>query len=313
MLLTTVLIALILIVTIVVLAYPLWNRTADPIPMGREASADQERIDLEIERQTLLNSLIELDLDLAQGRLTPSDHQRLKLIDENRLGRVLADLDSLPQKPAPAVRPGPRRTESRVWTKWIGTTALGIVLIGAAVGIYAFVNERIGMEAAIRYAENEAGTPTQGMPNPAEMVARLEAHLKDNPNDLQGQIMAGRSYMTLKRIEDARRAWTKVLELDSGNFEAHFFMGVITPQTGSPMDSKSAEQALSQFETALVKVPRDPAVLWYKGVALLRLKQYDLVDKSWTEAYQNLTPGSEDAEFVKKSLESLRAGSPPSL
>jgi hypothetical protein len=54
-------------------------------------------------------------------------------------------------------------------------------------------------------------------------------------------------------------------------------------------------------------------VLWYKGVALLRLKQYELTDRSWTEAFQNLNPGTEDAQFVKKALDSLRAGNPPAL
>ncbi|MBI3995534.1 MAG: hypothetical protein HY349_06120, partial [Nitrospirae bacterium] len=73
---------LLLIVVIVVLSYPFWSKTADPIPMGLAAQADQERIDLEIEKQTLLNSLAELDLDLAQGRLTGSDYERLKAVDE---------------------------------------------------------------------------------------------------------------------------------------------------------------------------------------------------------------------------------------
>ncbi|MBI3595900.1 MAG: hypothetical protein HY203_01955, partial [Nitrospirae bacterium] len=60
MLVFTITAGLILIAAVVVLAYPLWNKAAAPIPMGLDASIDQERIDLEIERQTLLNSLAEL-------------------------------------------------------------------------------------------------------------------------------------------------------------------------------------------------------------------------------------------------------------
>jgi cytochrome c-type biogenesis protein CcmH len=306
-------IGLLLIVTILVLTFPLWNRTSSPIPMGPEASADQERIDLDIERQTLMNSLAELDLDLAQGRLTPPDYQRLKLIDENRLGRILLELDSLPTGTVPPARRTRTHAQPREWMKWVASAGLVLVVVGTAAAIFSYVNGKIGLEAEKRYAESEGNPATQGMPNPAEMVAKLEKHLRDNPNDLQGQIMAGRSYMTLQRIDDARRAWGKVLELDSGNYEGHFFMGVIILQTASPEDPKSSEEALNHFETALVKVPRDPAILWYKGVALLRLKQYDLVDKSWTEAFQNLTPGTEDSEFVKKALQSLRAGNPPAL
>jgi cytochrome c-type biogenesis protein CcmH/NrfG len=304
---------LILIVVIIVLAYPLWNRTASPIPMGLEASTDQERIDLEIEKQTLLNSLAELDLDLAQSRLTPSDHQRLKAIDENRLGRILDKVDSLPPPSAPAAPSSRSGLQSHAVMKWAGSAALSLLVIGTAAGIYDTVHGRIGLEAQKRIAEQGGSPGPQGMPNPVEMVARLEKRLKANPDDLEGQIMAGRSYMTLQRIDDARKAWSKVVELDYGNYEGHFFLGVIQLQTASPDDAKNSEEALHHFETALVKVPRDPAMLWYKGVALLRLKEYPLADKSWTEAFQNLQPGTEDSEFVKKALQSLRTGNPPAL
>jgi cytochrome c-type biogenesis protein CcmH len=314
MLLFTLTAGLILFAVILVLAFPLWNKNAAPIPMGLEASLDQERIDLEIEKQTLLNSLAELDLDLAQGRLASSDHQRLKAIDENRLGRILNQLDSFskpsPLLKSPDIKPSPR---SSGWMQWGGSIALTLIVVGSATGIYEYITSRIGLEAQRRFAETDGAANPSGMPNPAEMVARLEQRLKDNPNDLQGQIMAGRSYMTLQRIDDARKAWSKVVELDQGNFEGHFFLGVIQLKTSPPDDRKSSKEALDHFETALVKVPRDPALLWYKGVALLRLKQYDLADRSWTDAFHNLAPGTEDAEFVKKALDSLRAGNPPAL
>ncbi|HUK55374.1 MAG TPA: tetratricopeptide repeat protein [Nitrospiria bacterium] len=282
--------------------------------MGLEASMNQERIDLEIEKQTLLNSLSELDLDLAQGRLNPSDHQRLKAVDEARFGRILDKLDSFSKQDPPL---GSRTVKSASGSsgllRWAGSVTLGLVVVGSAVGIYEYITAKIGLEAQRRFAESGDAAGPQGMPNPAEMVAQLEQRLKNNPNDLQGQIMAGRSYMTLKRIDDAQKAWSKVVELDPGNFEGNFFLGLIQLQTSPPDDRKSSQEALGRFETALVTMPRDPAVLWYKGVALVRLKQYDLADRSWTTAFQNLTPGTEDAEFVKKALQSLRAGNPPAL
>jgi cytochrome c-type biogenesis protein CcmH len=313
MILFSIIAAIILLVVITVLAYPLWNQTSSPIPMGLAATADQERIDLEIEKQTLLNSLAELDLDLAQGRLTSTDYQRLKAVDENRLGRILDAMDSLPPATAPPAfsRSG---LQSHGVMKWAGSAVLSLMVVGIAAGLYEYINGKIGLEAQKRYAEAGGASGSQGMaPNPAEMVARLETRLKNNPNDLQGQIMAGRSYMTLQRIDDAQKAWSKVVELDPGNFEGHFFLGLILLQSSSPEDAKSSQEALDHFDTALVKVPRDPAILWYKGVALLRLKQYALVDKNWTDAFQNLAPGTEDADFVKKALQSLRAGKPPAL
>ena len=311
----TFLTALLLILVAAGLAYPLLKKSTTPIPMGPDAARDQERIDLEIEKQTLFHSLSELDLELAQGRLTPDDHRRLKAVDEYRLGRLLEKMDAVgggsPQ--APTSKPGSRPQPAGI-AAWFVPAVLISAVVGTAAALYKQINGTIGLEAQKAAARQAASAPPgQGMPNPVEMVARLEKRLKENPNDLQGQMMAGRSYMTLQRLDDAFKAWSKVAELDYGNYEAHYFLGYILLQSGARDDRKRNEAALDHLETALVKVPRDPAVLWYKGVALLRLGQTGPADQSWTEAFQNLAPGTEDAEYVKKALQDLRAGRPPVL
>jgi len=154
-------------------------------------------------------------------------------------------------------------------------------------------------------------SPGQGMPNPLEMVARLEERLKENPNDLQGQIMAGRSYLALKRTEEAKKAWAKVVELDPRNHEAHFNVAVILIDTAETGQLANYESALEHLEKALIKFPREPALLWYKGLALVHLQRFSEADESWTTAFQNLTPGTQDAEMVKQALQSLRQGRAP--
>jgi cytochrome c-type biogenesis protein CcmH len=151
----------------------------------------------------------------------------------------------------------------------------------------------------------------ESMPDPREMVVRLEARLRDNPNDLEGQVMAGRSYMVLDRLDEAARAWTKVLELDSRNGEAHFNIGVLLLTTRKVNDPQLFQQALDHFDIAYVKLPQEPALLWYRGIVYVHVGRFNDADESWTAAYQNLQPGSEDAEFVRKALEQLRAGTPP--
>lgn len=304
-------VGIILVTVLITLAYPLWKRDSDAIPMGPEAEKEQERIDLEIEKQTLLNSLGDLDLDLAQGRLTHPDYERLKRVDEIRLGRVLDKRDALLKEGRAAESKSSKPRFQPKTVQWLGTAAMVVLVLGAATGIYSYIHGKIGLEAQRIAAERGAVPSAQGMPNPVEMVARLEKRLKENPNDLEGQIMAGRSYMTLQRLEDAQQAWGKVVELDYGNFEAHFNLGYILLQTTPRDDQKALEEALQHFETALVKVPREPVVLWYKGVVLVHLKQYSAADESWTAAYQNLAPGTQDTEFVKKALQDLRAGQPP--
>lgn len=301
-------VSMILTGVIIFLSFPLWWKPSSVTPMGLEASLDQERIDLEIEKQILLSSLSELDLYLAQGRLTLSDYQRLKTIDMNRLVRIL-DKDPLLKegKRASLLKPAPANQRSGIM-KWAGSVVVSLLVAGSAFVLYSYINGKIGLEAQRIAMERESQSGGQGMPNPLEMVARLEQRLRANPNDLEGQIMAGRSYMALQRVDEAQRAWSMVLEMDSGNHEAHYYLGLILLNTTRRDDPRIFEEALHHFDTALVKVPREPAVLWHRGVALVHLKRFSEADESWTTAFQNLPPGSEDAEFVKKQLQSLRAG-----
>jgi len=303
--------SMILTGVVIFLSFPFWWKPSSGTPMGLEASLDQERIDLEIEKQILLSSLSELDLDLAQGRLLLADYQRLKTIDENRLVRIFDKLDPLLKEGPrpPFLKPAPARQRSGMM-KWAGSVVVSLLVAGSASILYSYINGKIGLEAQRVAMERQAQGPTGGqeMPNPLEMVARLEQRLRANPNDLEGQIMAGRSYMALQRLEEAQKAWSIVLEMDPGNHEAHYYLGLILLNTTRGDDPRIFEEALNHFETALVKVPREPAVLWNKGVALVHLKRFSEADESWTTAFQNLPPGSEDAEFVKKQLQSLRAG-----
>jgi cytochrome c-type biogenesis protein CcmH len=299
---------LMLAIVILALSYPFWRRTQTPVPSSDSSAEDQERIDLEIEKQVILTSLSELDIDLAQGRLTEKDYQRLKATDEHRLLQILNKLDQPTKEGRPPRTKGAKpQPQSSPVLHWTSSALLGLLIVGSSSAIYYYLHWR--QDAELRAVQGQADGP--GMPDPKEMVARLEARLRANPNDLQGQIMAGRSYLALQRIDDAKKAWSKVLELDPKNYEAHFNLGVILLQTRKIDDPKIFEEALDHFDTALVMVPMEPAVLWWKGVALVHLKRYNEAEACWTTAFQNLPPDSEDAKFVKQALQSLRTGKPP--
>lgn len=303
-------VGVILAAVVLFLIHPFWRKGETAMPLNMGTSPDQERADLEMEKQRILISISELEHECAQGRLTPADYQRLRDTDEHRLVKVLDRLDQLEKEEPPPTHRSKAHSSRRPVMPWTGPVVLGLVVVGSASGIYSYMDGKIGFEAQ-RERQSQSASFLPGMPNPVEMAARLEARLRQNPNDLQGQIMAGRSYMALQRLEDAQKAWSKVVELDQRNHEAHYHLGLILLQGGDHADPKIYEGALAHFDAALINVPRDPAVLWYQGVALVHLKRYREADDSWTTTYQNLSPGSEDAEFVKQALQNLRAGNPP--
>lgn len=307
-----VLLVLLIVGVLFVLIWPFRRQAEHQTLLGPDADLNQEQVDLELEREILLSSLAELEVDRVRDKLAQQDYERLKATDERRLIQVLEKLDALTARAtAVPVAPAARRStpagpSTRRPLHWTATAAVVLFVLGGAGALYLqlFTMQRARATAV----QQQLG---QGMPDPKAMVARLEARLKANPNDLEGQIMAGRSYMALERPGDALTAWAKVIELDPKNPEAHFNIGVILLTTRKTDDPKLFQEAQDHFDIAYARLPQEPALLWYRGIIFVHQKRYTEADAAWTAAYQNLQPGSEDSKFVRQALEQLRAGKPP--
>ena len=294
----------ILIGVIAAISSPFWRKDPTaPELISREAEEDQEKADLSVEREVLLQSLQELDVELAQGRLEQEDYDRLKATDEQRLLGVMDRLETLTATGRPSLS---SEQAGQPGSAWGSAVAVSLVVVILSVGTYGFLQWR-----TINRLVDIQTERTGQIPDPREMVARLEARLKENPDDVQGQMMAGRSYMVLERMDDAKKAYEKVLKLDPRNHEAHYNMGVIMIEQRKFDDPKIFEAALKHFDRVLVDRPNEPGVNWYKGLALWYLKRYRETEEFWATAYKNLDPGSQDADFVKQALAKLRDGETP--
>lgn len=295
----------ILIVVIAAISSPFWKKDpTTPELISQEAAEDQERADLSVEREVLRQSLQELDVELAQGRLEQEDYDRLKATDERRLIDVLDRLEALA---ATQTHESSTEQTKKTGTAWGSAIAASLIVLVLSVGIYSFLQWR----TINRLVDVQAQMATPQVPDPREMVAKLEARLKENPDDVQGQMMAGRSYMALNRVDDAKKAYEKVLELDARNHEAHYNLGIIMIEERKFDDPKIFEAALKHFDVVLIDLPNQPGVNWYKGLALWYLKRYRETEEFWSTAYKNLKPSSRDAEFVKQALAKLREGETP--
>jgi len=294
---------IILGIVLFALTLPFWRRDPSPISFGLNDDRAQENADLQVERGVLSQSLQELEMERAQGRMEPADYERLKATDEHRLLQILDRLEILKEAGQRDDRNGQETAAQR--KGWVPAIASGLVVLLASIGIYSIL--QIQAAQKLMAVEEQMG----GGPNPMEMVARLEKRLKENPDDLQGQIMAGRSYQALKRHAEAQQAWAKVLELDPKQHEARYNYGVLLIDTRKIDDPKLFQEALGHFDTVLADLPNQPAVNWYRGIALWYLDRRQETDAAWSLAAQNMEPGSQDLAFVKESLTKLRAGQAP--
>ena len=149
-----------------------------------KAGATDEAANLAIYR----DQLRELDADLAAGTLAREQHDEARRDLERRM---LEDLRA-GQAAAPAQD-----------TKRHGTAiAIGVAVpLLAALLYFAVGNPRAISSPAGDDSQNVTREQIEGM------VGRLATRMKENPEDLKGWVMLGRSYAVLDRYPEAAEAY----------------------------------------------------------------------------------------------------------
>ena len=101
-----------------------------------------------------------------------------------------------------------------------------------------------------------------------EAIRSLEAKLAQNPDNIEGWFMLGRSYMALERYPRAADAFEQAYKLSKGeNIEVVISLGEALALTD---EASLTGRAGKLFDSALAVAPNHPKALWYGGVASLR-------------------------------------------
>jgi cytochrome c-type biogenesis protein CcmH len=190
---------------------------------------------------------------------------------------------------AAVVVPLCRDRHSRV----IGAVA-GVLIVGAAAGLYPLWstwNWHAPAPAA-------AAVPS---PDVLAMVAKLESHLRDNPQDQTGWMMLGRSYLALDRMGDAVTAYDHALKLDAKNPEAALGLGeAMSLRAGGNI----TPEAVQLFEQALALEPQNPKALLYGGFAAAQRGDLAAARSRW-QALKALHPPQDIEELLDARIAEL--------
>ena len=101
-----------------------------------------------------------------------------------------------------------------------------------------------------------------------EAIQNLEAKLTQNPENLEGWFMLGRSYMAMERYPRAADAFQQAYNLSKGeNIEVIAALGEALALTD---EASLTGRAGKLFDSVLSKEPTHPKALWYGGIASLR-------------------------------------------
>jgi cytochrome c-type biogenesis protein CcmH len=188
-------------------------------------------------------------------------------------------------------------------------------------GVYALVAARLALsDAAVgaclvgELIYTSLGSPAStdspdGVASIDDMVSSLAARLQNEPDDVAGWKMLGRSYFELERYEESAGAFAKAVELESasdGQTLADLGQSLIMFEP----DSINGE-AGRLFETALSLSPTNAKALFYGGMAAINRGDGLLGAERWETLLETSPPPQNVEDLLRTRIAILRGETPP--
>ena len=168
----------------------------------------------------------------------------------------------------------------------------------------------VGLSAALYQRIGNPGIPSGAGSEPAvnEMVAALQERLDESPNDVNGWILLGRSYQSMKLYDEAITALEKAVGLEQGkNAETLVALGIalLEQQRG-----EASARSSKLFENALALDPDNQNALFYAGGAAASRGDTALAADRWEKLLAQNSP-PEIRELLQRKISEWRGAPPP--
>lgn len=227
--------------------------------------------------------LNELDRDVDRGVISVAEAESAR-IEVSR--RLLAE-EERAAKIAGAVTAGPGRAGM-----------IGVVILVPVLAAFIYVNlgspQLPGQPMVARIADNPE---TQDI---RLLVARVETHLADNPEDGRGWAVVAPVYRRLGRYDDAARAFANVIRLSGTSAELEADHGEMLVAADDGVVNSAAREA---FERAVALDASAIKPRFFLAMALGQDGSNDAAIAAWTDLLN--TPGDPDATWRARAREQL--------
>ena len=183
-------------------------------------------------------------------------------------------------------------------------------VVGGAV--LFVVASSAGLYAALGSPGLQDERPTHGGGVGADMIQVVEGladRLEENPDDVNGWRMLGRSYMSLNNYPKAVDAFERVVELEDGrNAQGLVELGeaLLALEGGQAMP----QRAMSLFENALAVEPNSQAALFWSGLGAFNRGDTDTAADRW-ERLLATNPPPEIRDVIEQRVAEWRGEAPP--
>lgn len=231
--------------------------------------------------------LNELKLELEEGVIT----QEIYLQTQQELEQSL--LYDVEQLPSDNIKIADTQTYNRI-AQW----ALIVCVPVIAIALYAYLGQPDLLNGAQKQTA-AAHTSSDGktkLSSVEDMVEKLAARLKEEPNNAEGWFMLARSYMSLNRYKEAVVALEKTNELVPDNPVVMLrYADALTMLRGGQMSGKPFELIKRAVEIS----PDNQTGLWLIGMGYEKQGAYKKAISYWNMLLPLLTDEESKAEVNK--------------
>ncbi|MEP6708191.1 MAG: c-type cytochrome biogenesis protein CcmI [Pyrinomonadaceae bacterium] len=269
---------------------------------------DNEQSRKEANVDVYRDQLSELEADVANGIVSREQYTQ----DRDEIERRLLDDVSPPdatnkvrEKKSTAAVGG----RGPVYAIAVGIPVIAIALylqVGnpAALSAPSGLSARPGSPAAV----SQSQAPFAGGAQPSGQmtqqaieanVAKLAGRLEQNPGDLQGWIMLGRSYVNLEKYREASNAYAKATALKPDDAD---LLGDYAFAMGMANGQRLQGQPVDLINKALKLDPENPKALELAGSAAFEVKNYSQAISYWQKLMQKTPPDSELAQALAQRI-----------
>jgi cytochrome c-type biogenesis protein CcmH len=183
---------------------------------------------------------------------------------------------------------------------------IGAFVLVFAAGIYAWLGNQsaISVEPAAAPAPaNAAAAHATNAQQMEGMIAKLVERLNASPNDVEGWIMLGRSYVAMGKIEDAIRAQRKVIELNPKNAHAYADLADSLALANGRNLEGEPEKVIAK---ALALDPDHVKALALSGTLALNRGQAAKAATLWERALKGAEPDTPMANQLQRAIAQAR-------
>jgi len=242
------------------------------------------------------DQIAELDRDLANGIISPEQHQQ----DRDELERrLLEDV---------FVADGPKEASQNAQSRGLAfLVALGLPILALSLYLRVGNYNALALSAAPPQPAAVGIQPgdEQGSQQRIEAnIAVLAKRLEQNPNDVDGWIMLARSYTAQEKYSAASAAFAKATKLKTNDAELWAdYAFAMAMANGRRLQGQPAEL----INKALKLDPQNPKALELAGSAAFEAKDYKRAIQFWRQLLQKTPAESELGKALAERIEEAQA------